>query len=490
MDIIFWITKIFGNGKLFFDRSKSIIKLIISLYTEVSKYSTILAIFLILMIFLSILMIYYQWKQILNQKFTILLTIFYSFITYTIIIYFLILVPFTKITTPETINTEYDFQIGIDDMKTLFTEGGAYYSNKLDELSEGKMFGIFGEKDTGKSHTINKICSINLPSGYDPKSITKGFNIAKCNYFNTPIFAFDPEGTRRASKSLRSKIVLDEIRFDMSIDLPQVLIYIVNEQTSDDQKNIERIIYKLRKKKIGQVLKTLYLIHNFKHSKKLKEIEKLKNYQIKEINNCTNFINNTETGLETCLYEKKQSGSVFRIEHLIMAKENSEAGDYYNIKTLRYLRQIIQNNMNNKYNILEYVKKTLQKNFIKYVVIKKPNTNSPEDDKGTVNSNFIYSMFVKKIRDKLYAVFNINNEKEGENGLSINESFNDYELEVLPGKIRFKNYNKFNFSLVNFEFEKTGSIDSESIKTFSTVYELGESKDRYYFEMEVAGEVN
>jgi hypothetical protein len=102
----------------------------------------------------------------------------------------------------------------------------------------------------------------------------------------------------------------------------------VNVETVDDQKNIERILFKLKKKKFNS--KALYILHNFKHAESIEEINKLKLHQIKgnllilknliEINGCENIIQHSQIkNLETCVEEKDN----IRIEHLIMAKEGS-----------------------------------------------------------------------------------------------------------------------------------------------------------------------
>ena len=148
-----------------------------------------------------------------------------------------------------------------------------------------------------------------------------------------------------------------------------ILIIVVGLLTYSEQKILNRIKTDLKRSKINKILYIIYNLMTYTTINQVKsyiketllksatfELEK----QIK-----INIDSNNESQKGVCYYEKKNNPQIF---HLIFANEGSEAGEYYNDYTLKFIINSFETITDLKeFNILETVKepfKEISKEFI------------------------------------------------------------------------------------------------------------------------------
>ena len=275
----------------------------------------------------------------------------------------------------------YDVKIDINSMKSLLEDGWEEeFSNKGKERYDKKkdkpsvVVSVIGNQNKGKSWILGKISGEEIPKGYACK--TRGLSIIyptidKQNIilldtagFETPLVENDVYKLSKKKDELSEKEYLEEVT-DLAKDrqmteyflqrfvLTQanILLVLVGQLTYTDQKFLNRI-----KKECGD--KRIFIIHNLKN---LEEISQVKEYimdtlklsltfKLKE-NNMIIFDDITEE-------EKKKHNYIYYTEefndddddnnqvqqdivHLIMAKDGTEAGNYYNKTTIDYIKNQI-----------------------------------------------------------------------------------------------------------------------------------------------------
>ena len=275
----------------------------------------------------------------------------------------------------------YDVKIDINSMKSLLEDGWEEeFSNKGKERYDKKkdkpsvVVSVIGNQNKGKSWILGKISGEEIPKGYAVK--TKGLSIIYPTIdrqniilldtagFETPLVENDVYKLSKKKDELSEKEYLEEVT-DLAKDrqmteyflqrfvLTQanILLVLVGQLTYTDQKFLNRV-----KKECGD--KRIFIIHNLKN---LEEISQVRDYikdtlklsltfKLKE-NNMIIFDDITEKDKENNNYiyyteefndDDDDNNQVQQdIVHLIMAKEDTEAGKYYNKTTIDYIKNQI-----------------------------------------------------------------------------------------------------------------------------------------------------
>ena len=273
----------------------------------------------------------------------------------------------------------YDLIININAMKTLLgngweeefsSEGLPIYEEKKDKASV--VVSVVGNQNKGKSFILGKISGQPIPDGYT--CVTKGLSIKyptieKQNIilldtagFESPLVENDDYKLTKDKNELTEKEYITEVTdfakdrqmteyFLQKFVLTQanILLVIVGQLTYPDQVFLNRI-----KKECGD--KRIFIIHNLKNLEQREHVEEyirddLKlslTFELKE-NNMIIFEDIPEE-------EKEKSNHIYYTEesndndddqmqqdivHLIMAKDKTEAGDYYNESTINYIKNQI-----------------------------------------------------------------------------------------------------------------------------------------------------
>ncbi len=300
---------------------------------------------------------------------------------------------------------------------------------KVDELKkkDGIAITAIGNSNQGKSFILSRISEIVIPSSHSVN--TKGLsiifpdNLSK-NDSNKRYIILDTEGYKNAitiseedreviyglkelekiekiEETSRDKQMTENFLQGFALDSAQVVIAVVGQLTFQDQKFLNRIKDVCKNK-------NLFIVHNLMF---LEKIEDVKNH-IKDVILSSLFFNlvnhdmivfsksgKTEKKNENDENEQKKKeekdteNRIIYVEsnnsgkkethiiHLILAKEGTQAGDYYNKSTISYLREnVMAIPKQQKFDVFEKFKKYLYNCSSEYFDFSSLNTNESEKE--------------------------------------------------------------------------------------------------------------
>ena len=271
----------------------------------------------------------------------------------------------------------YDIIIKINAMKSLEGDGWEEdysdkglkrYKEKQNERSV--VVSTVGNANKGKSFILGKIAGEEIPSGYSvtteglsikyPTIKKKNIILLDTAGFETPLveneiyklehekkYYFDKpqkeeEYIKEVTELSRDRQMTEYFLQKFVISQANILICVVGQLTYSEQKFLNKI-----KKECGD--KTLFIIHNLQNFSKKEQVDDY----IKDILECSltfklkeftmvsfeelNQNQNNHYFTEVFSDEKNEQDIV----HLIMAKEKTEAGDFYNDSTINYIKNQI-----------------------------------------------------------------------------------------------------------------------------------------------------
>ena len=269
----------------------------------------------------------------------------------------------------------YDIIIKINAMKSLEGDGWEEdYSTKgfqrYNENERSVVVSAVGNANKGKSFILGKIAGEEIPSGYSvtteglsikyPTIKRKNIILLDTAGFETPLvqndiymlsnkknYYFDnpqkeEEYIKEVTELSRDRQMTEYFLQKFVISQANILICVVGQLTYSEQKFLNKI-----KKECGD--KTLFIIHNLQNFTTKEQV----NDYIKDTLECSltfklkeftmvsfeelNQNQNNHYFTEVFSDEKNEQDIV----HLIMAKEKSEAGDFYNDSTINYIKNQI-----------------------------------------------------------------------------------------------------------------------------------------------------
>ena len=367
--------------------------------------------------------------------------------------------------------------------KILFSENGNKNYEKR-KKQNSTIVGVIGNANKGKSYILSKISNEELPRGYSVS--TKGISVKYPKIEIRPFIILDSAGSETPliknsdneyinesnnvnfeliNELARDKIATQNFIQDFIYFYSNILIIIVGQLTNDEQKLINRIKSNNRNKK------TIFIIHNLMFIETIKNVETIIENIIKKsitFNKLSkrNIISESDDRKNNYYYlEAIDDKST--IVHLIMAREGTEAGKYYNQSTIDFLKkQIIIETFTKNFDIIESFKKFLS--MCSGTYMEKP--IGIDDIEYDNRQKKIIIKTKKKIILKKYFINEI--------GISnfygkIIEPFYDYkqsedQMEImieLPGidlKKNFKIIYKLNICDGNYIFTYCGKINSDA----------------------------
>ena len=367
--------------------------------------------------------------------------------------------------------------------KILFSENG-YKNYEKRKKQNSTIVGVIGNANKGKSYILSKISNEELPRGYSVS--TKGISVKYPKIEIRPFIILDSAGSETPliknsdneyinesnnvnfeliNELARDKIATQNFIQDFIYFYSNILIIIVGQLTNDEQKLINRIKSNNRNKK------TIFIIHNLMFIETIKNVETIIENIIKKsitFNKLSkrNIISENDDRKNNYYYlEAIDDKST--IVHLIMAREGTEAGKYYNQSTIDFLKkQIIIETFTKNFDIIESFKKFLS--MCSGTYMEKP--IGIDDIEYDNRQKKIIIKTKKKIILKKYFINEI--------GISnfygkIIEPFYDYkqsedQMEImieLPGidlKKNFKIIYKLNICDGNYIFTYCGKINSDA----------------------------
>ena len=276
----------------------------------------------------------------------------------------------------------YDVIIDIKSIKDINKGWNVKLSKRAEENYEQFMkepilkFGVIGNSNKGKSFLLSKISKINLPSGtsirteglsvkYPETELHKDRKIALLDSagLETPVLKnvqgneIDKEFFKEKS---REKIITELFMQNYIINNSDILIIVVGILTYSEQKLINRIKNEIHRAKLNK--KNIFIIHNLITYTSIEQVE---NYIKEFLLNSATFNLKEGHNIRTGINQEKgkyfsEENSEYRelnIYHLIFANEGSEAGKFYNYKTLNFIENSYQNITNlDKFDVIATVK--------------------------------------------------------------------------------------------------------------------------------------
>ena len=253
--------------------------------------------------------------------------------------------------------------------------------------------GVLGLNNVGKSYLLSKIVKSDIPSGHsiETKGISikysreensneeKGICIIDSAGFETPLLkgakknreeekSINDNNKSDISKNNKSNELENAIKYDIEdelsrdkaqterfieqliISLSDMIILVIGKLTRTEQRLITRI-KNMAKKNEKQKIKSIIIIHNLAQYHKKIEVENhieqyLKKSATFELTD-QNVIGINNYSDRMYFVEKSDESEEIQVFHYIMAKEGTEAGDYYNNLTMELIKRQY-NNFNNR----------------------------------------------------------------------------------------------------------------------------------------------
>ena len=289
----------------------------------------------------------------------------------------------------------YDVVIDINSINSLKNEGWEIkYNKKRKEIydkiigEETIKIGVLGLNNVGKSYLLSKIVKVDIPTGYsiETKGISikyseggkgeqRGICILDSAGFETPLLkeqkknisSDKEEGNNETAGNIENKeekknsnleyvLKYDEIEDELSrdkaqterfieqliISLSDMIILVVGKLTRTEQRLITRIKNMARKNDNNKI-KSIIIVHNLAQYHKIEEVqnhisrylERSATFKLKSLN----VYGIDEYTDRNYFVEQSDENEDIEIFHYIMAKEGTEAGNYYNNLTMELIKR-------------------------------------------------------------------------------------------------------------------------------------------------------
>ena len=276
----------------------------------------------------------------------------------------------------------YDVVVDINSINSLKNEGWAIKYNKerkdiYDKIigEETMKIGVLGLNNVGKSYLLSKIVKGNIPTGYsiETKGISikyskgnegeeKGICILDSAGFETPLLKekskeeeTSKEDNKEEKKSqLENALKYDEVEDDLSrdkaqterfieqliISLSDMIILVIGKLTRTEQRLITRI-KNMSKKNDKNKVKSIIIVHNLAQYHRKIEVE---NHISRYLLHSATFqltskdVIGMEKYSDRKYFVEETDDEDIKVYHYIMAKEGTEAGNYYNNLTLDLIK--------------------------------------------------------------------------------------------------------------------------------------------------------
>ena len=324
---------------------------------------------------------------------------------------------------------------------------------KISELKEEEnklVVGVMGNRNKGKSFMLQAISGEELQTGTTISTIGLSikysedkFVLLDCAGSESPLLG-DYANMLEIS---RDKLFTEAFLQSYILRKSNVLLLVIGYLTFSEQKLINKIIKDLEKLNYNnKINKNLIIIHNLQTYETENQIKKyieetlLKSASFKLERDKSNFDNKNDK--REYFFDKDNKN----IKHFIYAKENSEAGNIYNKKTIDLIKSLYKIETNKyKYNfkesIIEHFKYMGKQMFDLDDKIQLDLEEIKDDDK---NDNIDNNNKLEN-KDK-----NEEPNKEEERNIINKENENMNENNVIENNL-IKNENKINEKLIKFK---------------------------------------
>ena len=274
-------------------------------------------------------------------------------------------------------------------------------------LNKRLVIGVLGDKNKGKSFLLQRFSGVTLQTGTTISTIGLSIKFTEDKFVlldsagsESPVLGQSDMSDIR--EIARDKLIVEEFLQSYIIKYSNALLLVVGQMTFSEQKLINKISGNIEDMKKRRGLKSMIIIHNLQTYETKEEVDNYIENTLKKAFHINKGITNF-SDVQTEYYYDDNFNS---IKHFIFAKENSEAGNYYNSKTIAAIKSYY--NVQILENVFDF-EKTLQEHFQekKLLIYEQKNNSNPtleiEIIKENINS---VNITEKKVKE------NINNENE------------------------------------------------------------------------------
>ena len=248
------------------------------------------------------------------------------------------------------------------------------------------IIGALGNRNKGKSFILSKIIGYQIENSISQKtegiSVFFGDNEDDCIALldsggqDDPLlkpkeYNYQEEGQNNLlEKCLKDKFATKRFLEDFIIYTSDIIIYVVEDITLNEQMILTRIKYLIKK-----LNKYLFVIHNLKNYQYKYEVEDYLENTLKKLYGIE-LIDNNFLGIRD-YYNKYFLEKDSRVIHLLFINDYCEVSNYYNIPTIKFLREeleVVKNRTN--FSVIEKWKEfflKVQSNFIEEFIKRKLN---------------------------------------------------------------------------------------------------------------------
>lgn len=226
---------------------------------------------------------------------------------------------------------------------------------------------MIGNYSKGKTFLLELLTRKKMPHGFNVN--TQGISIVYLKDEENkqlPVIALDTKGggnpldlslsfnnedtahsiSEMESDSLTEKLrdhgATEDLLQNFILEEASIIIVVVADLTFDDQKLVNKIKSKFK----AHSTKKIIVVHNLYHSHHILDVQaKIKNSILTSFPLVENEFLNKEKSKNDIYYVDKSKNMV---PHVILAKQYSEAGDYYNEPTINYIKDNLNSNDNAK----------------------------------------------------------------------------------------------------------------------------------------------
>lgn len=259
------------------------------------------------------------------------------------------------------------------------------------------------------------------------------------------------------------KNVINYFILRFSIFISNMIILIINEITLETQKlitNVKNLINNINNE--SDKIITLIIVHNLKFYDKISDVENYINYKLK--NSCFNIDEEKNENEKNSNFFYEKDIYKYKAIHIVIAKENTEAGVYYNDSAFTFINSLIIN-YEREFNFFDslkmFVKIMSQKIFDKKICRKNIKIISLSNDNNKVIKKFLVEKKFK-LNNNLLNIFNL-------------EKYDNFKIDLIP-----KNKYIFDDNFLNIIIYCSGESKIINYK----ISKLNDDKFSYLIEIE------
>jgi len=312
--------------------------------------------------------------------------------------------------TPSSVDVDgfYDCVIDIPDIRSIASgwdlKVNSMYEKRKNNI--GTIVSVVGNYSKGKTFLMELLSKKMFPHGFNVH--TKGISVVYLGGNaetddHTPVIGLDTKGgsnplnisslitqetpdeqfSAKLKEIFRDHQGTEDIIQNFILDQANVILVVVSDLTFDDQQLVNKI-----RKKFASVSrkKKVIVVHNLFHTQRVEDVQsKIHESILKSFSLTTLRYTTTIDGKNPNYYEDSTFKD-FVIPHVILAKQDSKAGNFYNQTSIKFIQSCIESTGDQKsIDVIEALKSFLKSHLKSYIDVKEEISIQTVDTKMTLS---------------------------------------------------------------------------------------------------------